>query len=75
MDAIIAYFTLDSRGASEVRELGEEGVDCCTATDGLDAGDQRDDGLGGTDNVVISSSKRLGFQSTRRQNGRATRRR
>jgi hypothetical protein len=39
-DDIVAHFMLDSGEASEVRELGEEAVDRCVATDGLDAGDQ-----------------------------------
>jgi hypothetical protein len=33
----VAYFTLDSGGAGEVREFGEKSVDRCAATYGLDA--------------------------------------
>jgi hypothetical protein len=46
MDSAIADLTLDSGWASEVREFGEEAVYRCAASDGLDAGDQRVDGLG-----------------------------
>jgi hypothetical protein len=45
MDSIVAYFALDSGGASDVREFGEEAVDRCAAADGLDAGDQQACGL------------------------------
>jgi hypothetical protein len=34
------HFALDSGWAGEVREFGEEAVDRCAATDGLDAGHQ-----------------------------------
>jgi hypothetical protein len=40
MDSVVAHFTLDSGWASEVWEFGEEAVDQCAASDGLDAWDQ-----------------------------------
>jgi hypothetical protein len=46
VDSIMADFALDSGWASEVREFGEDAVDRCAASDGLDAGDQRAGGLG-----------------------------
>jgi hypothetical protein len=46
MDSVVAHFALDSGWASEVREFGEEAVDQCAASDGLDAGDQRAGVLG-----------------------------
>jgi hypothetical protein len=42
----MADFALDSGWAGEVREFGEDVVDRCAASDGLDAGDQRAGGLG-----------------------------
>jgi hypothetical protein len=45
MNVVVAHFALDSGGASEVREFGEV-IDRCTATDGLNAGDQRAGCLG-----------------------------
>jgi hypothetical protein len=46
VDSIMADFALDSGWRSEVREFGEEAVDWCAASDGLDAGDQSAGGLG-----------------------------
>jgi hypothetical protein len=39
-------FALDSGWASEVREFGEETVDHCATSNGLDVEDQRAGGLG-----------------------------
>jgi hypothetical protein len=46
VDSIMAVFALDSGWAGEVRESGEDAIDRCAASDGLDAGDQRAGGLG-----------------------------
>jgi hypothetical protein len=46
MEVIMAYFALNSVGASEIQEFGEEAVDRCAAADGLDAGDERAGCLG-----------------------------
>jgi hypothetical protein len=40
MDSVVAHFALDSGWAGEVREFGEEAVERCATTDGLDAGNQ-----------------------------------
>jgi hypothetical protein len=40
MDSVVAHFALDSGWAGEVLEFGEETVNLCAATDGLDAGNQ-----------------------------------
>jgi hypothetical protein len=42
----MADIVLDFGWASEVRDFGEDAVDRCAASDGLDAGDQRAGGLG-----------------------------
>jgi hypothetical protein len=42
----MADFALNSYGASEVREFGENALDRCAASDGLDTGDERTGGLG-----------------------------
>jgi hypothetical protein len=42
----VARFALNSSGVSEVLEFGENAVDRCAASDGLQAGDQRASGLG-----------------------------
>jgi hypothetical protein len=46
MDRVMADFVLDSGWASDIRELSEEAVNRCAASDGLNAGDQRAGGLG-----------------------------
>jgi hypothetical protein len=46
VDSIMADFALDSGWVCEDREFGEEAVDRCGASDGLDAADQRAGGLG-----------------------------
>jgi hypothetical protein len=40
VDGVVAHFAMDSGGLTKIRELGEEAVDRCAATDGLDAGNQ-----------------------------------
>jgi hypothetical protein len=45
------HFPLNSRGASEIRKLGEEGVNRGTDTDDFDAGDPRAGGRLGRDAV------------------------
>jgi hypothetical protein len=42
----MADFALDSGWASEFREFGEDAVDRCDDSDGLDAGNSRAGGLG-----------------------------
>jgi hypothetical protein len=42
----MADFALDSGWPCEFREFGEDAVDRCAVSDGLDAGDQRVVGLG-----------------------------
>jgi hypothetical protein len=42
----MADFALDFGWAGEVREFGEDALDRCAASDGLDAGDQHAGGLG-----------------------------
>jgi hypothetical protein len=66
VDSITADFALNSGWASEFHEFGEDAVDRCAASDGLDAGDQRAGGLAGTNNDVNSSSIRLFRQSSKR---------
>jgi hypothetical protein len=46
MDSFMTVFALDSGWASDIREFGEKGVDCCAASDDLDAGDKRAGVLG-----------------------------
>jgi hypothetical protein len=46
MEGVMADFALDFGWASEVREFGEEAVDRCAASYGLDAGDQHAGCLG-----------------------------
>jgi hypothetical protein len=41
----MAHFSLDSGWTNEVREFGEEAIDRCATSDGLDAGDQRAGGV------------------------------
>jgi hypothetical protein len=38
VEGVVAHFALNSGGPSEIRDFGEEAVDRCAATDGLDAG-------------------------------------
>jgi hypothetical protein len=40
MDSVVTHFALDFGWAGEVRKFGEEAVDRCAATDGLDARNQ-----------------------------------
>jgi hypothetical protein len=46
VDGVVAHLALDSSGASEVRKLGQQGIDRSTATDDFHAQDQRTGGLG-----------------------------
>jgi hypothetical protein len=44
-DSVVVHFTLNCGWVSEVREFGEEAVDRCAASDGLDLWDQPASGL------------------------------
>jgi hypothetical protein len=46
MASIMADFAVDSGWEGGVREFGEEAVERCAASDGVNAGDQRVGGLG-----------------------------
>jgi hypothetical protein len=47
VDRVVAHLSLHSRGTGEVRELGEDAVNCCPDTNEFDAGGPRAGGLGG----------------------------
>jgi hypothetical protein len=66
VDGVLAYLSLYSGGTSEVRELREDAVDCCTTTDDTHSLDQRAGGWAGADNDVTLSSRWLFLQSTKK---------
>jgi hypothetical protein len=47
VDRVVAHLSLHSYGTSEVRELGEDAVNCCSGNDEFDAGGPKAGGLGG----------------------------
>jgi hypothetical protein len=46
VDHVVAHLSLHSCDTREVRELGEDAVNCCSRTDEFDAGGPRAGGLG-----------------------------
>jgi hypothetical protein len=63
---VVAHLPLHSCGTSEVRELGEDAVNCCSGTHEFDAGVRGLAAWAGVDSDVTPSSRRLFRLSTMR---------